>query len=324
MFITLIFFVIGFIFLIKGADILVEGSSSIAKKLKISEIVIGLTIVAFGTSAPELIISAIAAIKGSTGISLGNIIGSNISNTLLILGLAAVVAPLVIKKNTTHKEIPFSLLAVIAVLIMINDHYLGAHEVNELTRGDGMILMLFFVIFMYYTFGISRQKEGVIEGIVTKDEVKTYSNWQSAGMIILGLIGLFLGGQWIVNGAVEIALVLGLSEALVGLTIVAIGTSLPELAASVIAAKKGKADLAIGNVVGSNIFNFLWVLGISSFISPIHFDTALNFDLFSLVGMTFILIILIYIGKKRTLDKYEGIALLSLYVFYLVYLIFRG
>ena len=321
---TLILFVIGFIFLIKGADILVEGSSSVAKKFKISEIVIGLTIVAFGTSAPELIVSAVAAISGSSGISLGNIIGSNISNTLLILGAAALAAPLVVKKNTTNKEIPFSLLAVIAVFIMINDHYMNGYTENILTRSDGLTLILFFLIFMYYTFGISRQKEGVLESIVAKEEVKTYGNWQSAGMIILGLVGLFFGGQWIVEGAVEIASVLGLSEALVGLTIVAVGTSLPELATCVMAARKGKTDMAIGNVVGSNIFNFLWVLGLSSSISPMSFDTALNFDILSLIGVTFILIILIYIGKKRVLDKYEGIALLGLYVMYLSYLIYRG
>ncbi|MBD3247955.1 calcium/sodium antiporter [Candidatus Falkowbacteria bacterium] len=324
MWLTLLLFLIGFFLLIKGADILVEGSSSIAKKLKISDLVIGLTIVAFGTSAPELIISVIAAIKGSTGISLGNVIGSNISNTLLILGVAAIVTPLTLKKNTVNKEIPFSLLAVVAVAIMINDYAMDGYTSNALTRSDGLVLMLFFAIFMYYTFGISKQKTNVLENISQKDDIKVYSAWQTLLMVVLGLAGLYFGGQWIVNGAKEIAFMFGLSEALVGLTIVAIGTSLPELAASVVAARKGRADMAIGNVVGSNIFNFIWVLGLSSAISPINFDTALNFDILTLVGITVILLMLIYVGKKNILDKYEGIALLSLYVMYISYLIYRG
>lgn len=321
---TLFLFVLGFIFLIKGADILVDGSSSIAKKFKISDMVIGLTIVAFGTSAPELIISSIASLKGSTGISLGNIIGSNISNTLLILGTAAVITPLVIKKHTVHKEIPFSMLAVIAVAIMINDYALDGYTSNSLTRSDGLVLMLFFAIFMYYTFGMTKNKEGVIEGMSPKEKIETFHNFRSVIMIIGGLLGLFFGGRWIVSGAVEIAFSLGLSEALVGLTIVAIGTSLPELAASAVAARKNKADMAIGNVVGSNIFNFLWVLGAASAISPISFDPALNFDILSLIGFTFILILLMYMGKKRVLDKYEGLALLALYFMYISYLIYRG
>ncbi len=324
MILTLVLFVIGFIFLIKGADILVDGSSSIAKKMKISDMVIGLTIVAFGTSAPELIISSIASFKGSTGISLGNIIGSNISNTLLILGTAAIITPLVIKKHTIHKEIPFSLLAVIAVAIMINDFAMDGHTLNALTRSDGLVLILFFIIFMYYTFGMSNNKESVLEGMTSKNEVEEFHNFKSVAMIVIGLFGLFLGGKWIVEGATEIALTLGLSEALVGLTIVAIGTSLPELAASAVAARRGKADMAIGNVIGSNIFNFLWVLGVASTISPIDFDTILNFDILSLIGATFILILLMYMGKKRVLDKYEGLALLGLYFFYISFLIYRG
>lgn len=324
MILTIFLFITGFIFLIKGADILVDGSSSIAKKMKISDLVIGLTIVAFGTSAPELIISSIASLQGSTGISLGNIIGSNISNTLLILGTAAVITPLVIKKHTVHKEIPFSLLAVVAVAIMINDYAMDGHTSNALTRSDGLVLILFFIIFMYYTFGMSKNREGVLQGITSKNEVEEFHNFRSVVMIVIGLLGLFFGGRWIVSGAMEIALTLGLSESLVGLSIVAIGTSLPELAASAVAARRGKADIAIGNIVGSNIFNFLWVLGVASAISPIEFDTALNVDIFSLIGITFVLILLMYVGKKRVLDKYEGLALLGLYLFYISFLIYRG
>ncbi len=318
---TIFLFALGFIFLIKGADILVDGSSSIAKKYNISGLVIGLTIVAFGTSAPELIVSSLATLKGSTGIAIGNIIGSNISNTLLILGLAAITAPLIIKKDTVNKQIPFSLLAIIAVTLLLNDFLIDGRPPNILTRIDGLILVLFFVIFMYYTF-FSRKSEALED--FGHEKVEIHKNWISIGMITVGLVSLLLGGRWIVNGATEIALVLGLSEALIGLTIVAIGTSLPELATSVIAAKKGRSDMAIGNVVGSNIFNFLWVLGFSSVLSPINHNLMLNYDLLILIGITILLFILIYVGKKNVLDKHEGIVLVFLYVCYLIFLLLRG
>lgn len=318
---TIFLFAIGFVFLIKGAGVLVDGSSSIAKKYNISNLVIGLTIVAFGTSAPELIVSSLAAVRGSTGISIGNIIGSNMSNTLLILGIAAITAPLVIKKDTVNKQIPFSLLAVLAVTILINDFLIDGRLPDILSRIDGLILILFFIIFMYYTFFI--RKSEVLEDL-GHEKIKIHNNWVSVGMILAGLLSLLIGGRWIVNGAMEIALVFGLSEALIGLTIVAIGTSLPELATAVVAARKGKSDMAIGAVVGSNIFNFLWVLGFSSFLSPITHDLSLNIDLLILIGVTILLLILIYVGKKNVLDKREGTALVFLYVCYLIFLSLRG
>jgi cation:H+ antiporter len=320
---TLVLFVLGFIFLVKGADVLVEGSSSVAKKYKISNLVIGLTIVAFGTSVPELIISAMAALKGSTGISLGNIIGSNMSNTLLILGIVAMMGPLLIKKDTVNKQIPFSLLAVLAVAFLVNDSLIDKGPLNVLTRIDGLVLILFFVIFMYYTYFIGKDKQGVLETL-GEEKMQVYSTWTCTGMIIAGLAGLLLGGHWIVNGAMEIASFFGLSEALIGLTIVALGTSLPELAASVTAAKKGNADMAVGNIVGSNVFNFLWVLGFSSVLNPIRHNISLNIDLMSLICVTILLLILIYVGKKNVLDKHEGIFLVSLYIVYIIFLIYRG
>jgi cation:H+ antiporter len=325
MHITVIIFLLGFVLLIKGADILVDGSSAIAKKFGLSAFFIGLTIVAFGTSAPELVVSALASLKGSSGISFGNIIGSNISNTLLILGVSAIVASLVVKKTTISKEIPFSLLAAAVIGLLVNDILINNGLKNELSRSDGLILILFFAIFIYYTFGISREKEGVIEKTVEEMSTrKQPSIWISIFMIAGGLAGLMLGGKWIVDGAIEFASFFGVSEALIGLTIVAVGTSLPELAASSVAAYKGKSDIAVGNVVGSNIFNLFWVLGISSIIRPIDYDPALNADIFILLAITLLLIPLIYLGRKNILGKGEGIFLLVIYIVYLMFLILRG
>jgi len=327
MFLTIILFIIGFVFLIKGADIMIDGSSSIAKKYGLSTFFIGLTIVAFGTSAPELIISVLASAKGSTGIALGNIIGSNISNTLLILGIAAIICPLVIKKATVNKEIPFSLLAVLALGILVNDFLVNGYTPEGLSRADGLILILFFSIFLYYTFGITKSKKNIFKktvGEIKEEKLEIYSNKTAISMILFGLIGLAIGGRWIVNGAIEIARLLSLSEAFIGLTIVAIGTSLPELAASATAAYKGKTDIAVGNVVGSNIFNILWVLGLSSVISTISYNPVLNVDLLILIFITILLLFLIYVGKKNILGKWEGAVLISLYVFYIIFLIWRG
>ncbi len=322
--IHLLLFILGFIFLIKGADILVDGSSSIARKLGISTFVIGLTVVAFGTSTPELIISILASFQEKSGIALGNIIGSNITNILLILGVAAVISPLTVKKGTVNKEIPLSLLSVLAVLFLVNDQIIDNLVPNGLTRIDGLILLLFFSIFIYYTFGITKSKENILQktaGTLKQENVKEYSGFLSAGMIILGLVGLGVGGKIIVDSASAIALAWGLSESFVGLTIIALGTSLPELAASIVAAKKDKADMAVGNVVGSNIFNLLWVLGLASVFSPISFDARVNWDILFLFAINILLLFLIYIGRKNILARREGVALLVLYVVYIILLL---
>jgi len=313
--------------LIKGADILIDGSSSIARKYGISSFVIGLTVVAFGTSAPELVVSIVASIKGSAGIALGNIIGSNITNTLLILGVAAVITPLAVKRATINKEIPFSLLAVFAVGILVNDFLIDKSTPNGLTRIDGLILILFFVIFMYYTFGISKEQENIFKktvGTIKEEKPKEYGSAAAAAMVIFGLLGLTLGGQWIVSSSLVFARLLGISEALIGLTFVAIGTSLPELAASVMAARKGNTDIAVGNVVGSNIFNLLWVLGISASIRTIAYNAILNTDMLILALITILLLFLIYIGKRNIIGRWEGATLLGIYAAYLVFLILRG
>lgn len=323
MFITVLLFILGFIFLVKGADLLVDGSSSIAKKYGISNLVIGLTIVAFGTSFPELVVSAFASFNGSTGVALGNIVGSNISNTLLILGASAIIRPLLVKKNTINKEIPFSLLAVFAVFLLVNDVMIDGGMHNLLGRADGVVLILFFCIFVYYTFGISKVETGVVEKM-KEEKIDEHNFLASLGMILLGLVGLYFGGRWIVDGAIEFASVFGVSESLIGLTIVAIGTSLPELAASGMAAYRGHTDMAVGNVVGSNIFNIFWVLGVSASIRAIPYESILNVDFMILFSATILLLILIYFGKKHVLDKREGAILVFLYVIYLLFLVIRG
>jgi len=326
MFINIILLIIGFIFLIKGADIMVDGSASIASRFGVSNFFIGLTIVAFGTSAPELVVSTLASLKGSAGIALGNIIGSNISNTLLILGASALVAPLLVRKKTLKTEIPFSLLSILAVFILANDFLINKTNPNSLSRIDGLILILFFSIFIFYTFGISREKESFIEK--TLEEIEEHPKKIKISLsffyIIIGLFGLALGGDWIVRGAMGISRGFGISETLIGLTLVALGTSLPELAASLSAAKKGHTDMAVGNVIGSNIFNLLWVLGLSAVIRDISFAVFLNVDFAILFIVTILLSFLIYFGKKNILGRGEGALLLGIYVFYIIFLIIRA
>lgn len=314
---TYFLFVVGFVLLIKGADWLVDGASSIARKLKISNIVIGLTIVAFGTSAPELIVNIMASIRGNSDIAIGNVVGSNIANILLILGISAIIFPLAVKKGTVFKEIPLSLLAVLALWLMANDILLDGASRNVLSMIDGFIFILFFIIFLYYTFGISKATG-------QEEKVKELKVVTSVFMVLVGIIALTVGGNWIVEGAILIAKQLGISEALIGLTIVAIGTSLPELATSAMAAYKKNPDIAMGNVVGSNIFNIFWILGVSALIHPINFSAIMNFDIYFLVFTTALLFTVMFIGKKHILERWQGLLFILIYVAYIVYLIARG
>lgn len=314
---TYFLFVVGFVLLIKGADWLVDGASSIARKLKISNIVIGLTIVAFGTSAPELIVNIMASIRGNSDIAIGNVVGSNIANILLILGISAIIFPLAVKKGTVFKEIPLSLLAVLALWFMANDILLDGATANTLGMIDGFIFILFFIIFLYYTFGISKATG-------QEEKVKELKVGTSVFMVLAGIVALTVGGNWIVEGAILIAKQLGISEALIGLTIVAIGTSLPELATSAMAAYKKNPDIAMGNVVGSNIFNIFWILGVSALIHPINFSAIMNFDIYFLVFTTALLFTVMFIGKRHILERWQGVLFILIYVAYIVYLIARG
>jgi cation:H+ antiporter len=313
-------FVAGFIILIKGADILVDGSSSLARRINVSDLVIGLTVVAFGTSTPELFVNIIASINGNTGIAIGNILGSNIANILLILGVSSLVYPLKVTKGTVWKEIPFSLLSVLVLGVMVNKHIINNEGQNILFRSDGLLLLLFFIIFIYYTFSIATKVDDVSKGMA----VVSHSLFRSCFMVIIGLVCLTIGAKWIVDGAVQLAANMGMSQSLIGLTIVAIGTSLPELATSVAAAYKRNVDIAVGNIVGSNIFNILFILGISSLIKPLPFSAPNNIDIAVVIFASLLLFLSMFTGKRHSLDRWQGVVFLASYIAYVTYLIHAG
>ncbi len=317
MILTYILLPVGFVFLIKGAGFLVDGASSIAKRLGISTLVIGLTIVAFGTSMPELIVNIFASVNGNTDIAIGNILGSNIANILLILGISAVIFPLAVKRSTVWKEIPLALLAVVLVGLMANDALIDGGSFSGLTRIDGLVLIAFFILFLYYTFGIGHTEEVDKTTVL----VHRYSLARSILMIGVGLVGLTLGGKWIVDAAVALATGLGVSQALIGLTVVAIGTSLPELATSAVAAYKKDTDIAVGNIVGSNIFNIFWILGVSATINPLPFSQLLMRDVVMTIIATLLLFVAMFIGKRHTLERWQGVGFILLYIGYIVLLI---
>lgn len=308
------FLIIGFAALIYGANWLVDGASSVAKRAGIAPIVIGLTIVAFGTSMPELVVNVVSVLGGNPEIAIGNIIGSNIANILLILGIAGCIAPLTVIKNTTWKEIPLALLASILVYVMASDLSLGTGVTNTLDRIDGIILISFFIIFLYYTHGISKNGSN-------ETNVKLFSKLKSWLMIIGGLGLLVLGGKLAVDGAVGIATMFGVSERVIALTVIAVGTSLPELLTSAIAAYKKHSDIAIGNVVGSNIFNVFWILGISSILKPLPFSTANNTDILVSVSASVLLFLAMFVGRKHKLERWQAAGFIILYAGYIVWLI---
>jgi cation:H+ antiporter len=318
--VTYALFAIGFLMVIKGASFLVDGASSIARILKVSDLVIGLTVVAFGTSFPELSVNIFASVKGNTDIAIGNILGSNVLNILLILGISAIIYPLRVSKGTVWKEIPLTLLAAVLLGILANDKFIDGSSVSALTRIDGLILLSFFVIFLYYIFGIARPPE------IPKDNqpAKEHSLSKSILLVVLGLFCLMIGAKWTVNGAVKLALALGVSESLIGLTIVAAGTSLPELATSFVAAYKKNTDIAIGNIVGSNIFNIFFILGISSVIKPLPFQAKSNIDISATIISSLLLFICMFTGKRRFLDRWEGLVFIFLYGAYMTLVIVRG
>ena len=314
MIISIILLLAGFLFLVKGADFLVDGSSSIATKLNVSQIVIGLTIVAFGTSTPELIVNVFAAIELRSDVAFGNIVGSNIINIVLILGVAALISPLKTQKNTVWKEIPFALLGALVLLVLCNDNLLGTSP-NIISASDGIVLLLFFIIFMVYIFAISKVESD------NKVEVKDLTYIKIFAFISSGLIGLLIGGKLVVDNAVNIAVSIGISERVIGLTVVALGTSLPELFTSAVAAKKGNADIAVGNVVGSNIFNVFFVLAITAVIRPVPFKSAMNIDLLVMCFASLMLFFTMFTGGKREIDRWEAILFLIIYLSYTIWLL---
>jgi cation:H+ antiporter len=312
-------FIVGFILLIKGADFLVIGASSIARKMNVSDLVIGLTIVAFGTSTPELFVNIFASIKGNTDIAIGNVLGSNIANIFLILGVSSVIYPLTVTKGTVWKEIPFSLLAILVLGILANDRLIDKSSASVLVRADGLVFLSFFIIFLYYSVSIAKRIEGMEEQVPSRQ----YGLVKSLLWVILGLIGLTLGGKWIVDGAVHLAMRFGMSQSLVGLTIVAVGTSLPELATSAVAAYRRNAEIAVGNVVGSNIFNVFFVLAVSSIIKPLPLKGTSNIDIGVVILAELLLFMFMFTGKKHLLDRWEGVIFLVIYVIYIGFLVLR-
>ncbi len=318
---NLILFVVGFVFLIKGADWLVKGDTSLAKRWGVSNLMIGLTVVAFGTSAPELVVNLVASFSGNNDIAIANILGSNITNVFLILGISAIIYPLAVGRGTVWREIPFSMLAIIALGLLVNDNLIDGSGFSVLSRVDGAILLLFFIIFIYYAF---------VSGKVTggDEQIEEFSRAKSYLMLIGGMIGLALGGNWIVKGAVDLANILGMSQAFVGFTIIAIGTSLPELVTSAVAAYRREADIAIGNIVGSNVFNIFLVLGLSSLIKPLNFSVNLNIDVVMVIFSTILLFLFMIINKggmkKHALERNEGVIFVLIYFAYLFYVIVRG
>ena len=312
--------IIGFALLTISADWLINGASGLAKRLNISDLIIGLTIVAFGTSAPELVVNIVAATEGSSDIALTNILGSNIINTLIILGISATIFPVVCQKSTYHIEIPISALAGLAVLLLGTNFFgllhLGESH-NGISRLDGLMLLAVFIIFCTYT---------IYQGIRNRDESSNESFeampiWKSILLIIIGLVGLVVGGELIVNNAVTIAKSWGISESVIGVTVVALGTSLPELATSAMAALKKNTDLAIGNVIGSNIFNVFFVLGLSSIINPLSSYENIQVDAAMATGSSLLLLIFIIISRKRSINRIEGITMLAIYGAYLAWLL---
>ncbi|MBK8041935.1 MAG: calcium/sodium antiporter [Haliscomenobacter sp.] len=307
----------GVIAVLIGANFLVDGASSLAKKLQVSDLVIGLTVVAFGTSTPELTVSVFSSMQGEVDLALGNVVGSNLFNTMVILGIAAMIYPLQVHSNTIWKEIPMSLLAALVLLALVSDRWLDGAANPGISRAEGLALLGFFSIFLYYTFLVAKNtppKE-------LHNVVKTYPVYLSLLMVAGGLILLVVGGRWIVIGAVEIAERLGMSKSIIALTIVAAGTSIPELATSAVAAFKKNADIAVGNVVGSNIFNIFMILGVSAVIKPLGLGSITILDISLVAVISLVLFIKSY---NYTVSRVEGGLLLLMYVAYVVYLILQS
>ena len=308
--------ILGLVFLVKGADWLVSGASALARRFRIPDLVIGLTIVSFGTSAPELVVNSFAAFQNHPDIVLGNIIGSNNFNLFLILGISGLILPLSVQSTTVWKEIPFSLLAALVLLILANDRWVG-NAADMLSRTDGIILLLFFVVFWIYLF---KQVKKERLNPQTEPEASHMSKWKMAVFIVGGLAILVIGGKVIVNSAVTIARHYQISEQIISLTIVAAGTSLPELATSVVAAIRRNNDIAVGNVIGSNIFNIFFILAVSSLIRPISFDVSFNRDILLLIGGTVFLFIAMFTGKVHKLDRWEAGLLLIAFGMYFYFI----
>lgn len=315
MVILMVLIIAGFTALIFGANWLVDGSSAVAKKYNVSDLIIGLTIVSFGTSAPELVVNSLASINGYSDIILGNIVGSNNFNLFITLGIAGLIYPMRVQKSTVFKEIPISFIATLLFLLLANNFFFSG--TSGISRIDGLILLLCFAAFIFYVFKQMRSGSEPVEEITYQHK----SNFKIWSLIIVGLLGLIIGGQLVVDNGVELATRLGVSEKIIGLTIIAIGTSLPELLTSVVAAIKKNTGIAMGNIIGSNIFNIFLILSVSSLIVPVSYNLSFNIDLYILLGGTLFLFLMMFIGKKFKLDRWGAALLLVFYLIYTSYLV---
>ena len=316
MILSVLYLAFGAIAIMWGADKLTDGSSALAKKLHVSDLVIGLTVVAMGSSLPEFSVSLFSSLKGSAGMSAGNIVGSNLFNTLVIVGVVAMISPLKVTKSTVFKDIPFTLIASCALMFLLKDMFFSGQTVDVLSRADGMVLLLFFAIFMAYTFSMALNGKSS-EMLESEAEVEQMPGWKIMLYILIGFAALILGGEFFVDGASELARILGVSETVIGLTILAAGTSLPELAASVIAARKGAAGMAIGNVVGSCLFNIFFILGVCSTVSPMTVSDVDMVQLLALVGSGFMLFVFSYTNLE--VKRWEGCVLTLSYIAFIAY-----
>lgn len=317
MVLDIIKFALGILMVILGADWLTKGASALARRFNISELVIGLTIVALGTSLPELVISVGSAVKGSPGIALGNIIGSNIFNGLFILGVAAIITPIRFNKRMLTRELPFNLLASVVLLLLSGSMLVGGADGEYITRYGGLLLLCFLAVFIRYTFSIPA-------GDDVEDAGEKMSVLKVLVLISGGLAALILGGNMFVDGAAAVARMLGLSEAVIGITVVSAGSSLPELAVSVNAARKGNVGIALGNVLGSNILNIFFILGCSAVITPISLEGFSYVDYYVLLASSLLVYIVSRFGGKAVITRLEGMLLVAVYVAYTVYLIMRA
>lgn len=310
--------VAGLLLLTLGARFLVEGASSLASRLGVRPAVIGLTVVAFGTSTPELLVNISAALDGASAIAFGNVVGSNIFNTGVILAVAALIAPIAIDRRTTLIEVPLSLLAVLAVAASSLDSLLGDGSIDVIGRSEALLLLGFFLVFLGYTLSLLQNDRPGEEGLQSRLTLP-----RAILASLAGLIALFAGGELTVAGASDLARGLGIAERIIALTIVSAGTSLPELVTTLVAARRGERDIAVGNVVGSNIFNAFFILGLSALISPVRIDPGAGLDLIALAALSLLVFLFIFTGRGRRIDRWEGTLLIAVYLGYLGLLLSR-
>lgn len=325
MLLSIVYLIAGLALILVGANILTDGSAALARRIGISDLIVGLTVVAFGTSTPELVISVLSAARDTAGLAVGNVVGSNIFNILVIVGITAIVRPISVGRDIMSTEIPLVILSSLLLIVMANGPLLDSAPLSVITRVDGIILLIFFILFMRETLVRSRRRPAPAPEAASGPTAKPAANEmplaKSLVFIVLGLAGLIIGGDRFVAGASDIARGMGVSDAVIGLTIVAVGTSLPELAASVAAALKGNSDMALGNVIGSNVFNIFLVLGAAATVRPLPLGDVTAVDLGTLMGASLLFWICGWLVGRRTITRGEGVMLTALYVAYMVWLV---